>query len=286
MGSFYVIALFSSLVSFIAIILSILIFNKVLQEDYKKPWLFIGISIIFLAIAKITDFINGLSNFNSYTTDIINFIIQVLEFISITILTYAILLEYLILKYYKGKFIKFKFIPVQEGNLSGNLDIDVSKGNSYVAIKKDKSFLDNQFSQATKNGFEGFLITEENPKEIRQKYKIEKTPIAWISQFQTNFNSDFIKDSLDQNSDIVDPINLNSLITYIDNFLEQSSNPFIMIDLNLILKLNSFPIVFEFLKYVSSKVSKFNGILIITINQDVILASELNEIKTEFKLLE
>jgi len=279
-------SLISGAVSILAIFLSLKIFNKVYQEDYKKPWLFIGISAIFIAISQLIYFVSGVFGkfiISSEITELINYII---EFIAIMFLTYALILEYVLLKYYKGKFVKMKFIPVQEGTIGGELDINVSDGSSYLALKKDKKFLLEQFSIAAKKGFEGFLITEQNPKEIRTKYNLVKTPIGWITQFESQVSSDYVKQSLDENSDIIDPLQLNNLISYVDNFLEQSQNPFIMIDLNLILKTNNHEIVFEFLRYISSKITKYNGILISLINNDVLEKGEESEIKEFLRELE
>ena len=243
------------------------IFKKVYQEDYKRPWLFIGISAIILSISQLTRFL-----YENFHIIIVNdfftqFFIYILDFISITILAYALLLEYVILKFYKGKFVKVKFIPVQEGTLGGEIDINVSNGVSYLAIKKDRRFLIEQFSQATKKGYQGFLLTEDNPKDVRLRYGIQKTPIAWIREIE-NDNENYIRSSLDSNSDVASPLQLNNMINYIDNFLEQSQTPFIVIDLNLIIKVNTFVVVEEFLKYVSSKTKRYNGILICMINTD------------------
>ncbi len=286
MVSSSLISLLSAILSVFAIFLSISIFNKVYQENYKKPWLFIGISAIFFGISQLISFLSGFFEIYIINSAITEFINYVIEFIGITILTYGLILEFLILKYYKGKFIKFKFIPVQEGTLGGELDINILNGLSYIAIKKDKKFLLEQFSKATQKGFEGFLISEENPKEIRTKYNLQKTPIGWINQVDSEINSEYLKQSIDKNSDIIDPLQLNNLISFVDNFLEQSQNPFIYIDLNLILRTNNHEIVFEFLKYISHKTSKYNGILLCTINIDILTKNEATEIKEFLKELE
>lgn len=286
MNSISLIPLFSAFVSVIALLLVMFIFNKVYQENYKKPWLFIGISILFLAFSKIISFLSGFLMIYIINKNVSSFIADSLDFISISILTYAILLEFMILKYYKGRFVKFRFIPVQEKNLEGELDISVSKSNSYLAYNKDIDFLNSQFSLATRIGYEGFLITEYNPGEFRKRYGLEKTPIAWISQIQINSSTDFLKDSLDKNSEIVSPINLNEIINYNDSFLEQSSSPFIMLDLNLILKFNNFKVVYEFLEYLIQKTKKYNGILICRINENVLEDYDLNKLKLIFKILE
>lgn len=278
MVSVSVVSLLSALLSVFAIILVFSIFKKVYEEDYKKPWLFIGVSAIFLASSQLLRFLWEFFNLIIINSIITDAIILILVFISISFLTYGLLLEYLILKFYKGKFIKMKFVPVQEGTLGGEIDLNISRGSSYLALKKDKKFMLEQFSMATKKGFEGFLITEINPSEVRAKYNLPKTPIGWITQVEATVNSSYLRKSLDENSDIVEPIQLNNLISYIDNFLEQSTNPFLMIDLNQIFRINNFTIVLEFLKYVNSRVQRYNGILILLVNEDVLDKGQESEI--------
>ncbi len=286
MISFSVISLLSGVISIIAIMIVFSIFNKVFQEDYKKPWLYIGVSTIFLGSSQILRFISATFNVYIVNNLITEAITYMLDFVSITILTYALILEMLILKFYKGKFVKMKFVPIQEGTLSGDLDINVSNGSSYLAVKKDKKYLIEQFSEATKKGFEGFLVTEDNPKEIRDKYKIFKTPIAWISHIDSDINSQYLKDALDENSDIVDPLQLNNIINYVDNFIEQSQNPFVMVDLNLVLRTNNYTIVLEFLKYIAHRVERFNGVLIFLINIDILKNDQIQELHGFLKELE
>lgn len=286
MVAFSLISLLSAIMSVIAILIVFLIFTKVYQEEYKRPWLFIGISTLFLGSSQLLRFLSGSLGvyiINSTTTEAITYI---LDFIAVTILAYALLLEQMILIYIKGKFIKMKFIPVQEGSLDGDIDMNVSNGVSYLSVKRNRNEMFSQFSQATKKGFEGFLIVEENPKEIREKYQIFKTPIAWVSHIDSSIDSRYLKDSLDENSDIIDPLQLNNIINFIDNFLEQSQNPFVMIDLNMILRTNNYTIVIEFLKYVSSKIERYNGVFICLLNTDILKKDQIDELGMFLKNLE
>lgn len=280
------VSLVSAFLSIAAIVLAVLILNRVYQEEYRRPWLFIGISAVFFGISELLRFLNQFLGITIFSDIVLEVILYVLAFISIAFITYGLLLEFFILKFYKGKFVKMKFIPVQEGTLAGEIDINVSPGNSYLAVKKDRYFLISQFAEGVKKGFEGFLITEDNPSDIRSKYKIEKTPIAWITQIDSSIDSSYVKKSLDENSDIVDPLQLNNLISYVDNFLEQSVNPFIMIELNILLRVNNFTIVLEFLKYLASKAERYNGIFICMINSDVIKEDQLREIRNFMRELE
>lgn len=278
-----IILLFSAIVSVFAIVVVFGIFNKVYQENYKRPWLFIAISTIFLVCAQLSQFFYAFFGYTVINTTYTVFIIYMLEFISITILAYGLLLEYFILKYYKGKFVKMKLIPVQEGTLGGEIDLNVSNGASYLGIKKDRKYLREEFAMATRKGFEGFLITQEFPREIRLKYGIQKTPIAVVAQ--VNEDQQY-KQFLDESSELVDPLQLNKLISFIDNFLEQSQNPFIMLDLDLLVRVNDFSIVSEFLNYIAKRVEKFNGIFICLLNEDTLKDFQISELKQFLNTLE
>lgn len=286
MITFSFISLLSGIISIFAIIIVFFIFNKVFEEEYKRPWLFIGISTIFLALSQILQFLAGSFSLRIINMQVTEAITYILDFIAISILAYGLLLEQLILKYYKGRFVKMKFIPVQEGTLGGEIDLNVNNGSSYLAIKKDRNYLLSQFAAATKKGFEGFLITETNPQEIRKKYSISKTPIGWISHIDSGINSEYLKDSIDESSDIIDPLQLNNLINFIDNFIEQAQNPFIMLELNLLLRTNNYSIAIEFLKYIASRIERYNGILICMLNVDILKKDQVEGLQEFLKELE
>jgi hypothetical protein len=284
--SFSVVSLLSFIMSIFAIYLVFAIMQKVYTEKHRKPWLYIGTAAIALSLSELLRFFYYSQNYIVGTIGITEGIIYSLVFFSLGFLSYGLLLEYLILRFYKGKFVKIKFIPVEEGSVTGDLDIDLSNGVSYLSYKKDRTFMYEQFALATKQGFQGFLISEDNPTEVRKKFKLIKTPIAWLSQIDRNINGNYLKDSLDENSDIVDPLQINNLISFVDNFLDQSSNPLILVDCNLLFRLNSFYIALEFLKYISTRTQRYNGVAIMMISPDLLKKSELMEFDQFLKILE
>jgi len=286
MISFSFISLLSAVVSVFVILTVLSIFQRVYEEDYKRPWIYIGGSGIFLGSSQLLRYFSNTFGLNIFDVALTQALTLLLEFVGISFLAYGLFKEYWILKYFKGRFVKTKFIPVQEGTLGGEIDLNVSKGNSYLAIKKDKKVLIDRFAEATKKGFEGFLITEQNPREIRKEFSIYKTPIAWINQLENSFNSDYLKEFLDENSDVVDPIELNNLISYVDNFLEQSMSPFILIELDFILKVNNYLIVDEFLQYVNNRIKKYEGIMICLLNSDILSNEQLSSLSRFIKNLE
>ena len=282
-----IILLLSAIISIFGGLIIFGIFKKVYQEKYKRPWIFIAISTLFFAASNLLRYLMDSFDIFIYNQTATLYADYILGFIGMAILVYGLLLEYFILEYYKGKFVKMKLIPVQEGTLGGEIDLNVTKGVSYLAIKKDIKFLQEEFALATKKGFEGFLLTEQNPREIRTKHNIQKTPIAWINQIDGDKKSPFLQEEfLDESTELVDPLQLNKIISFVDNFLEQSTSPFIMMDLNLILRMNSFQIANEFLQYVAHRSEKYNGIFICLLNEDLIKDFQIGDLKGFLKDLE
>jgi len=282
-----IILLFSAIISVFGAFIIFGIFKKVYQEKYKRPWIFIAISTLFFAASNLLRFLMDSSNIFLFNETVSVYADYLFGFIGMAILVYGLLLEYFILQYYKGKFVKMKLIPVQEGTLGGEIDLNVTKGVSYLAIKKDQKFLKEEFVLATKKGFEGFLLTEQNPREVRTLYSLRKTPIAWISQNEAHKDTPFVNEEfLDESTELVDPLQLNKIISFIDNFLEQSTSPFIMLDLNLIVRTNSFQVASEFLQYLAHRSEKYNGIFICLLNEKLIKEFQVGELKEYLTELE
>jgi hypothetical protein len=262
-------SMFSVFMSVFAILIVISFFRKFYEQEQRRPWIFIGVCTIMLGLSEFLKFLHANANIvivNSKTTDIV---VDFLLFVAVTFLTFGLFLESLIVKFLKEKYVKIKFIPVTEGSSSGDISLNVNLGDSYLANKVDKNHLLREFSEATKKGYEGFLITESSPKDIRKKYELFKTPICWIREVGDLENSKILKHHLDERSDICDPLELNNLISYLSNFLEQSQKPFIMLEINTLLRKNNYSILNDFLHYLTKRIEENNGILICFLSIDI-----------------
>lgn len=271
--------LIGSIFSVISFILAFIILRKVFEQEHRKPWIFISFSVFLYAPAQILRYLYG----DTFTDNDVAIIIYGLEFMGHGFLMYGLLLEFFIIKYVKGRFVKMRFIPIQEGSVDGVLSIDVTKSQSYLAHKKDREYMLKAFKEAVSKGYEGFLLTSYPPYIVRRDHGIMKTPILMI----TNPESDETPNlSSDPNAQSVDALHFNEMIRDIDSFYEQANNPFILIELDEILRYNPFDIIFELLRYLKSKNSKNQGILIIAINEDYINYSNLLRIKELMHTLE
>ena len=277
----------SFIASLIGIFLVFLIFRKLYEDKYRRPWVFIGFATVLLGLSMILEFLSSIfKNYISGQEIISTTIISFFLFVGILFLVYGVFLEFLILRFYKGRFVKTQFIPVIEGTLGGHINLNVKYGISYISHIKDKEFLLKQFSNSVKRGFQGFLITESSPKKIRKKYNIEKTPILWINESKNISEEDTIKKEVDKSSGSSSPFEINDIVSFIDEFLEQSKKPFILFEITSILKKNNEDIINDFINYLKHKISKYEGFIIFLINENLIESEENDKLKDLLKELE
>ena len=283
--SVFIFSVLSVLISCLAIYITTRIFFKIFDESYKLPWFYIGIAAFSIAIAEFLRFFHNNLDvviFNSpfITLSLIDFWI----FIANCFLFYGLFLEYLILKYQKGKYVRMKFIPIKEGTLSEEIDLNVEFGHSYIFFKKNKNEIFEILRKASNKDFEAFFLSEENPKSIR-KIGFLKSPIAWIYEIRDLKSTQSLKTFLDENCDLVDPFELNNILNYILNFLENSKKPIIYLDLDLLVSKNNYPIINDFFKYLKTKIEQKNGILLCNLKRKI-EEDELDELKSIFEELE
>ena len=273
--------------SIIGIFLVFLVFRKLYDDKYRRPWVFIGFATLIISLVMILDFLSAIfKNYISGKEIISEGILAFLLFVGILFLVYGVFLQYLILRYYKGRYVKTQFIPVIEGTLGGNINLNVNYGISYISKIKDKDFLLKQFVDSIKRGFQGFLITESSPKSIRKKYKIQKTPILWINKSKNITEEELVKKEIDTSSGVSNPFEINDVISFIDNFLLESKKPFILFELTQILQNNNEEIINDFINYLKHKISKYDGFIVFLVNNHLIDEDENNKLNDLLKELE
>ena len=282
----FIFSLLSVFASVVSIYLIIKIFRKIYEDEYKRPWLFIGFCALFLAFSEVLNFlsnfnINLFSNIESSKTASNMFVV-----ISNMLLAYGILLEFYILKYFKSKSLRLKFIPTTEGNLDGSIDLNVDIGESYICFNDRKKQSLEEISRSLKKSFQGFFLTEENIEYFREKYKILKSPICYIYEVKDIETKNDLLDSFGANTDIADPLELNNILVFVENFLERAKKPIIIMDLNLIYQKNNYSISSDFVLFLSKKIKKFNAIGIFFIDEDKFEKPLIDEIKINLKELE
>ena len=277
----FIFSLLSVFVSAFSIYLITKIFRKIYDEEYKRPWLFIGLCALTLACSQIILFFE--STFQMYmfsSKEISKVVYELLVVCSNLFLGYGILLEFYILRYFKSKTIKLKFIPTTEGNMEGDIDLNVDFKKSYICYNEKKKYVLKEVSRALKRSFQGFFLTEDKILKFRKDFSVVKSPVCYIHEIKDVSAKKQIIEISGENSDVVDPFELNNILIFIDNFLERAKKPIICMDLNLIFYKNNYTISKDFVLYIVKKIEKFNSIAIFFIDENKFEKSLIDDLNS------
>lgn len=123
---------------------------------------------------------------------------------------------------------------------------DKSKGDNYVDVFADQVKHDNQ----------GLFITRHNPKKMREKYGLEKTPIVWLNGSDMGTGENCIK-----------PENLTGLSTTINKFMAEADNGLVLLDgVEYLITRNGFDSVLKFIHSLNDRVMIKNCTVIVCID--------------------
>jgi|GEM_PF-2685981 len=150
----------------------------------------------------------------------------------------------------------------------------LKKGHVYLKKEErpDGSF--ELFVDLLMRGLHGLCITRTKPERIRKKYKIEKTPIAWLTEMQTT-------------EELAISPQLERLLHMITDFIDKSGDSVILLDgFGYLVHHNNFRRVLHFLHRLRDKIAMSNSRLIITISPSTIGEKELKLLELEADIVE
>jgi PAS domain S-box-containing protein len=155
--------------------------------------------------------------------------------------------------------------PVLETVTSGNRTIEA--GQIYL-VKNDPTKAFEVFAGLVFSGYEGLCIARTHPRKIRSKYKLEKTPIIWLT-------SEAPGDESSVHS-------IPEMSIMIGDFLDKAEKPVILFEGFEYLILNDgFKYFIKFLQIVKDRVQRKNGILIAPFAEQTMDTRELALLKVE-----
>jgi hypothetical protein len=150
----------------------------------------------------------------------------------------------------------------------------LEKGHVYLKKEDDSKGSLELFVDLIMCGLQGLCITRTNPAMIRKKYKLKKTPIAWLTEMQTT-------DEL-----TISP-QLERLLHVITDFIDKGGKSIILLDgLGYLIQHNNFRRVLHFLHRLGDKIAVSNSRLIITISPSTIGDRELKLLELEADIIE
>lgn len=169
-----------------------------------------------------------------------------------------------------------RVIPILEKAENTDPAYHLDPGYIYIFDKKDErtKYMD-IFADQVKHNIQGLCVTRQNPKKIRDRYGLEKTPILWLVGGDSAPGENCVK-----------PDNLSGLGSTISKFLTEADDSVVLLDgMEYLITRNGFDSLLKFIQYMNDKVMQSNSRVILCIDSLALdkrqfhqLASELQEI--------
>ncbi|MDP7323385.1 MAG: DUF835 domain-containing protein, partial [Candidatus Woesearchaeota archaeon] len=148
---------------------------------------------------------------------------------------------------------------------------NLNYGSSYLIEKPDSIDTSYQFFLYNLyKGNYGFIITERNPAELRKELNIVNTPIAWITEQETDESS-------------FGPNDLEQIFATVESFVKTVKNSFIIVDCIDLLKIhNNFHKIQYFLRRLNALTKQTGACLIVPYGPLHLSKKERIVFKSEF----
>tara|TARA_Y100000310_G_scaffold334233_1_gene413490 strand:+ start:18970 stop:20535 length:1566 start_codon:yes stop_codon:yes gene_type:complete len=149
----------------------------------------------------------------------------------------------------------------------------LSFGTSYVLKGVDSKRAFELFVDKVMHGSQGLCLSRTNPLLIRKQYKLEKTPILWLS--------DAKESNIFSSSDL---LIIGKLIT---DFLVKSKSAIILLDrVDYLIAKHGFDEVMKFMVKINDKIMLTRAVLLVPIDPSLMKAKELSFLSKEMQELD
>ncbi|MEA3254723.1 MAG: DUF835 domain-containing protein [Candidatus Altiarchaeota archaeon] len=150
----------------------------------------------------------------------------------------------------------------------------LKKGHIYLKKEESPEGGFELFVDLLMRGLHGLCITRTNPVMIREKYKLKKTPIVWLTEMQTS-------------EELIISPQLERLLHMINDFIDKSNDSIILLDgLGYLIHHNNFERVLHFLHRLRDEVAVSNSRLIIPLSPLTLQERELKLLEREAEIIE
>ncbi len=163
--------------------------------------------------------------------------------------------------------------PVAENSLRTELKYRLESSEGYIIGEKrpEKSF--QIFVDLVTHGIPGFVVSRTYPEKLRRKYRLEKTPLVWLSKSHVEGT--------------VDPNDLAKLIYMIQGFTKKSPESVVLLDgLEYLIIQTGFEAVLKFVHQLKDIIVLNNSRLIVSLRKETLSAKEYNYLARDLTLIE
>lgn len=150
----------------------------------------------------------------------------------------------------------------------------MQKGHSYLILEDDGARAFSTFVSLLNEGYHGLCICRRFPAKVRKSYNIQKTPMLWLSQ-------------TDSEEDHIDPKELVVLMNVLKDFFTKVEEGVVMIEgLEYLIVQNGFDAVLRFLQQLNELVIINDIILIMPFNDIALPERELALLRSEMEIVD
>lgn len=259
------------IVSLVAVIYWIKLYRQVYRDDSRQAggwrWLFVSaLGILLFNISSV---------FLLFVTSPVYEIMSVIgRTIIVVSMTFGVYLLYTSM----DKGLKYKFVPIvpvteDECEIKSILRHMLERGHSYL-VSEEKPVKSNEiFLELVKHGVQGLYITRRNPREIREKYKLAKTPILWLSSLKTREKN-------------IDPTNILELSHTIKEFIRKTDDGVVILDgLEYLITQNNYNDILQFIQSLNDSIAMSNSRLIVPLDPSAVDNRQLHLLKREMIMI-
>lgn len=148
----------------------------------------------------------------------------------------------------------------------------IDPGSSYI-VEDNVVAAYEAFREGLLTGMSGLCVTRVIPKRVRERYELNETPVAWLTD-------ETIEGQLSVS-------NLNDLSIMISEYVKKNDRLIILIDgVEYLVSRFGFDSVYQFLQTKRSQIERTNNALIITLSKEALDPKEVKLLETELQPLE
>jgi PAS domain S-box-containing protein len=162
-------------------------------------------------------------------------------------------------------------VPVTERAAETKAAYYFEPGYIYLFNKKNRQDHLDVFADQVKHNIQGLCVTRQNPKKIREKYGLEKTPIIWLNGGENVAGESVIK-----------PDNMSALAATLYKFLAEAKDGLIMLEgMEYLMMRSSYETLLKFVHYLNDRVMQSRSRVIFCIDGETIDDRQLHIMMTE-----
>jgi PAS domain S-box-containing protein len=161
--------------------------------------------------------------------------------------------------------------PIFETAAEGDQEYHFDKGRMYLIDKSRTGGYMDIFVDQVRHNIQGLCITRLNPKAVRDRYGLEKTPVIWLNGGDVTYGETVIK-----------PGNVSSLTATVSEFIARTGDGVVLLDgMEYLLARNGFDAVLKFAQHLNDRLMTSNSRAFFCIDAGALDDRQLHLLLTE-----